>query len=219
MKYSLNNFSTPGVKDSLTLDTVLQRAAAIGMDWQSAEGINDRELSRRLFPSGEGKPAYKMPDYDYIHREMAKPGMTQQLLWFEYCDQCKNAGEIPYQLTQFKTHYRAFLTKTKATMHIQRKPGEIMEVDWAGQPAQLCDDETGELLQAFVFVAALPYSGYAYAREFSIILYYKSHSVVFLLGRRAVSGVCVWRHSPVHTPEEWEIHKRCISPPAHLRKA
>jgi len=42
-------------------------------------------------------PAYKMPDYDYIHREMSKRGMTLQLLWFEYCDTCIDSGEIPYQ--------------------------------------------------------------------------------------------------------------------------
>ena len=92
--------------------------------------------------------------------------MTQQLLWFEYCDQCRNAGELPYQLTQFKTYYRAYMAKTKATMHINRKPGETMEVDWAGQTAELCDDETGEILPVYVFVAVLPFSGYAYAEAF-----------------------------------------------------
>jgi transposase len=97
---------------------------------------------------------------------MAKPGMTQQLLWFEYCDQCRNAGEIPCQLTQFKTHYREYLHTAKATMHIQRKPGELMEVDWAGQTAKLVDGDTGEEHEAYVFVAVLPYSGYAYAEAF-----------------------------------------------------
>ena len=149
-----------------TAVTVLQRATVQEVDWQTAEGISDRELSNRLFPVNEGRASYKMPDYAYIHREMAKPGMTQQLLWFEYCAQCRNTGEIPYQLTQFKTHYREYLTKTKATMHINRKPGETMEVDWAGQIAELCDDETGEILPAYVFVAVLPYSGYAYAEAF-----------------------------------------------------
>ena len=115
-----------------TVIHTLQRAAAQGLDWQAAEAMSDGELASRLFPAGEGQPSYRMPDYDYIHREMAKPGMTQQLLWFEYCDQCRDSGEIPYQLTQFKTHYREYLTKTKATMHISRKPGETMEVDWAG---------------------------------------------------------------------------------------
>lgn len=149
-----------------TVVTVLQRTFAQGLDWQAAEFLSDSELSVRLFPQEGGKPSYKMPDYDYVHRELAKPGVTQQLLWFEYCDQCRESGEIPYQLTQFKTHYREYVTKTKATMHINRKPGEIMEVDWAGQTAHLIDADTGENLGAYVFVAALPYSGYSYAEAF-----------------------------------------------------
>lgn len=149
-----------------TIIHTLQRAAAQGLDWQTAEAMSDGELASRLFPAGEGQPSYRMPDYDYIHREMAKPGMTQQLLWFEYCDQCRDSGDIPYQLTQFKTHYREYLTKTKATMHISRKPGETMEVDWAGQTAMLVDSSTGEVIDAYIFVAALPYSGYAYAEAF-----------------------------------------------------
>lgn len=149
-----------------TVITTLQRAAAGGLDWQAAEAMNDRDLAAKLFPAGEGRPSYKMPDYDYVHKEMAKPGMSQQLLWFEYCDKCKVAGEIPYQLTQFKTYYRAYLAKTKATMHINRKPGETMEVDWAGQTAGIVDSDTGEIMDAYVFVAALPYSGYAYAEAF-----------------------------------------------------
>ena len=97
--------------------------------------------------------------------------MTQQLLWFEYCDQCRASGEIPYQLTQFKTHYREYVAKTKATMHIQSKPIELMEVDWAGQTAHLVDADTGELLDAYIFVAALPYSGYAYTEAFMSLPY------------------------------------------------
>ena len=149
-----------------TVVTALQRATARGLDWQTAESLSDKEIADKLFPAGEGKPAYKMPDYDYVHREMAKPGMTQQLLWFEYCDRCRETGEIPYQLTQFKTHYREHVAKTKATMHINRKPGETMEVDWAGQTAHIVDADMGEVLDAYVFVAALPYSGYAYAEAF-----------------------------------------------------
>ena len=148
-----------------TVITVLQRAMAQGLDWQTAEPLSDKELAERLYPQS-GKPSYKMPDYEYIHREMSKPGVTQQLLWFEYCDKCRDAGEIPYQLTQFKTYYREFVVKNKATMHINRKPGELMEVDWAGQTARITDADTGEVFEAYVFVSALPYSGYSYAEAF-----------------------------------------------------
>ena len=149
-----------------TVVTALQRAAAQGLDWQTAETLSDRELTAKLFPNQTNTPGYQHPDYAYVHKEMAKPGMTQQLLWIEYCDRCRDCGKIPYQLTQFKKHYREHLTTTKATMHINRKPGEAMEVDWAGQTAHLVDSDTGELIDAYVFVATLPYSGYSYAEAF-----------------------------------------------------
>jgi transposase len=149
-----------------TVITALQRAAVQGIDWQSAESLSDRELTAKLFPNGSSTANYSQPDYEYVHKEMAKPGMTQELLWMEYCDGCRSAGKVPYQLTQFKKYYRDYVTNTKATMHIARKPGEIMEVDWAGQTAHVISTDTGELLEAFVFVSALPYSGYAYAEAF-----------------------------------------------------
>jgi IS30 family transposase len=95
-----------------TVISALQRAAAQGLDWQTAESLSDRELAARLYPQGYGTD-YKIPDYEYIHRELAKAGVTQQLLWFEYCDQCRATGEVPYQLTQFKSHYREYVIKTK----------------------------------------------------------------------------------------------------------
>ena len=149
-----------------TVITVVKRAAKEGLDWQSAEGLSDRELTAKLFPNGQSTATYLMPDYDYIHKELQKPGVTQQLLWFEYYDKSRDSDKIPYQLTQFKKHYREYLATTKATMHISRKPGESMEVDWAGQTAYLTDSDTGELIPAYLFVAVLPYSGYAYAEAF-----------------------------------------------------
>ena len=76
-----------------TVITVLQRAAAQGLDWRGAEDLSDRELAAKLFPQGEGKPVYTMPDYDWVHREMSKPGVTLQLLWMEYSDKCRNGEE------------------------------------------------------------------------------------------------------------------------------
>lgn len=149
-----------------TIITVLQKAATLGISHGNASGMSDRELAEALYPPGSGKPTYKMPDCEHVHREMAKSGVTLQLLWFEYCDQCRDAGEVPYQLTQFKKHCHDFVVKTKATMHIDRKPGEAIEVDWAGQTAGVTSTDTGEIMDAYVFVSALPYSGYAYAEAF-----------------------------------------------------
>jgi len=149
-----------------TVITTLNRAMAQGIDWHAAEDLSDKELAAKLLQTESTKPAYKLPDFEYVHREMSKPGVTLQLLWFEYCDKCRETGEIPYQLTQFKKYYREFAIKTKATMHINRKPGEIMEVDWAGQTAAIVDTDTGANIDVYIFVAALPYSGYSYVEAF-----------------------------------------------------
>lgn len=149
-----------------TVITTLQRAAVQGLNWQTAESLSDRELAKMLYPPSKGKGEYKMPGFEWIHREMSKPGVTLQLLWFEYSDKCRETGEIPYQLTQFKKHYREYTLKNKATMHIARKPGELMEVDWAGQTAGIVDTDTGEIIEAYIFVASLPYSGYSYVEAF-----------------------------------------------------
>ena len=51
-------------------------------------------------------------------------------------------------------------------MHINRKPGEQIEVDWAGDPAQITDPDTGEIIPAFLFVGVMTYSQYPYVEAF-----------------------------------------------------
>ena len=45
----------------------------------------------------------------------------------EYCDQCRAAGEIPYQSTQFNKYYTDYLAKANATMHLNHKPFQKRE--------------------------------------------------------------------------------------------
>lgn len=149
-----------------TVAATLQRAANCGLQWPLPEEMSDKQLSERLFPTSPSKPVYKMPDYAYVHKELQRSGITLNLLWLEYCDQCRAAGEIPYQSTQFNKYYADYLTKVNATMHLNHKPGEVMQVDWAGDTAAVIDTDTGEIIPAYVFVATLPYSGYSYVEAF-----------------------------------------------------
>ena len=54
----------------------------------------------------------------------------------------------------------------RATMHINRKPGEQIEVDWAGDPAQIIDPDTGEIIPVFLFVGVMTYSQYPFVEAF-----------------------------------------------------
>jgi len=149
-----------------TVTRTLKRASETGLNWTRVQSMSLEEVYSKLFPGSEDRVQYRMPDYEQIHREMQKSGVTLSLLWAEYCDQCRAAGELPYQSTQFNKYYADYVSKTKATMHLEHKPGETMQVDWAGQTAGITDTDTGELIPAYLFVAVLPCSGYAYVEAF-----------------------------------------------------
>ena len=79
-----------------TVTRTLARAREQQLGWQQAQSMSQQEVSQRLFPTEQKNPVYKMPDYEWVHREMQKNGVTLSLLWVEYCEQCRQSGELPY---------------------------------------------------------------------------------------------------------------------------
>lgn len=143
---------------------IFQAADRAGIHWPLDEGITNEELELLLFPGKYSAVSmYVEPDYPYIHRELAKHGVTLTLLWEEYCRKCYENGRTPYQSTQFGEKYRRWAKATKAAMRIQHKPGDAMEVDWAGDTIPVYDPVTGEPSPAYLFVAVLPCSCFVYA--------------------------------------------------------
>lgn len=149
-----------------TVTRTLQKAQSAGLSWLQARNMTEEEITAKLYPKAPYSSAYQMPDYEYIHQEMQKSGVTLSLLWQEYYSQCRANGKLPYQSTQFNKHYANFVHKTKATMHVDHKPGDTMQVDWAGQTGGVIDTDTGVIIPVYLFVAVLPYSGYAYTEGF-----------------------------------------------------
>ena len=99
-----------------TVSATLERAKACGLEWPLPEGMSDKELAEKLFPSAAGKTVFKMPDYAHVHREMQRHGVTLTLLWLEYCDQCtfKNRQDkktaparrpVPYDAYRHQTDF------------------------------------------------------------------------------------------------------------------
>jgi len=149
-----------------TVNRVLARAKETSIGWPLKDDLTDGDLEKLLFPDATAPASHRQPDLEYIHKEMAKSGVTLRLLWVEYCTSCRLSNEQPLMYSQFCYHYQQYAQKKRATMHIQRKPGEQIEVDWAGQTAAIINDETGEIIPAYVFVAVLSYSQYAYVEAF-----------------------------------------------------
>jgi transposase len=149
-----------------TVSRVLTQVQQKKVEWNVVQNLADGDLHALLFPDQIQPGLRKAPDCEYIHREMAKSGVTLSLLWNEYCEQCRSNNEIPLKYAQYCNYYRKFAVTTKATMHINRKPGEQTEVDWAGPTANIVDRDSGEIIPAYIFVAVLSSSQYAYVEAF-----------------------------------------------------
>lgn len=147
-----------------TVKEVVETARLKGIEWPLEETVSNEMLMSILFPDKyESSSCFLEPDYEYIHKELAKPGVTMTLLWNEYRVKCEECGKRPYMSTQFGDKYRRWARITKATMRIHHKPGDVMEVDWAGNTLPIYDSVTGEVKLAYLFVAVLPCSCYTYA--------------------------------------------------------
>ena len=133
------------------------------LTWPIPDTLSNKDLELILYPNRARSEGRMMPDYEYVYNELAKPNVTLTLLWSEYCAKCEAAGVIPYQHTQFNAKYHAYAASKKATLRISRKPGEVMEVDWAGSTLAVTESITGKTIPAYVFVACLPCSMYCYA--------------------------------------------------------
>lgn len=142
---------------------VLEAAKNANIEGLPDETVSNEELAGILFPGkASAVGEYLEPDYPYIHKELAKPKVTLSLLWEEYRRKAEESGRKAYMPTQFGDKYRKWARITKATMRIHHKPGDAIEVDWAGEKLPLYDSVTGDVSYAYLFVAVLPCSGYAY---------------------------------------------------------
>ena len=151
-----------------TIREVLTAAKANGITYPLDDSFSNEQLEAILFPNRYASDnAYLTPDFAYIHKELAKPKVTLTLLWDEYRQKAETLGKCPYMPTQFGDKYRAWARVTKATMRIHHKPGDAMEVDWAGQTLPIYDSVTGESYPVYLFIAVLSCSGYTYAEATS----------------------------------------------------
>ena len=150
-----------------TIVKVQRRAQELKLSWPLDEDLTDNALEKLLFPKEPKISSQKrMPNFDYIQKELLRNGVNKKLLWTEYLEECRLSGDEPLMYSQFCFHIQQDEQKRHATMHISRKPGEQIEVDWAGDPAKVIDPDTGEIVNAYLFVGVMTYSQYPYVEAF-----------------------------------------------------
>ncbi len=149
-----------------TVAKVTKRADELHINWPLDFDMTDHALDELMFPKDKSATNKRMPDYDYIRKELLRNGVNKKLLWVEYCEECRMNGNDPLMYSQFCYYIQKNEEKRRAAMHIPRNPGEQVEVDWAGDPAHIIDPDTGEIIEAWLFVGVMTYSQYTFAEAF-----------------------------------------------------
>ena len=162
-----NNFSNREIARMLKISpsTVSLYITAFnrkGIDWDSNNPVSGEELEKLLYPTKHLSNSRELiqPNFEQIHQELKKKGVTLQLLWEEYH---AIHGDKSYGRTQFCKMYQWWRNKLNVTMRQRHKAGDKLFIDYCGPTVPIIDAATGEVRQAQIFVAVMGASNYTYA--------------------------------------------------------
>lgn len=148
-----------------TVSDVIETAEGISLDYEKVRDLSNEEIEKLLYPDSTNEfSAYLLPDYEVVHAELLKPGVTLQLLWEEYVESARSVNRPFYHRSYFFEQYKNYVSRNSLTMHISHKPGDRLQVDWDGKKLYVNDRYTGEVNEAYIFVATLPFSMKSYVR-------------------------------------------------------
>lgn len=95
---------------------------------------------------------------DWI-KALSKVGVTRHVLWEEYREEHPDG----YGYSQFCEQLRKVVRRKDLTLSLDHKPGEKIQIDFAGKKMHWVDPSSGEVQECEVLVAVLPYSQYSFA--------------------------------------------------------
>ena len=146
-----------------SVSDVFHIADSLGITFDTVKDMDEEIVYRIFYPDKHViENMYRNLDYEYVHKELKKVGVTLKLLWQEHCDKCNSSNEISMGYTKFCEGYSDYTVANKLTNHLNHKPCVITEVDWSGSGTSYVDATTGEVITVYLFVATLPYSQYSY---------------------------------------------------------
>lgn len=146
-----------------TVESYRARITLTGKTPSELRRLEDAELDRALSPRNmEAAKDQRRADFKArigkLRTELHRPGVTRQLLWIEYLHD-KPDG---YGYSQFCDLLTAHLLPLDAVMHFEHQPGDVLQVDFAGDKMSYVDLPTGEIIECPMLVCVLPYSGFKY---------------------------------------------------------
>ena len=142
-----------------TVGDYLNRFQATGLTWPLPPELDQAALETRLFARTSSRAVVRpLPEWQTVHEELRKDGVTLDLLWQEY----KRTYPDGYQYTRFCHLYRAWAATLDPVLRQVHPAGERVFVDYAGQTVEIVEPRTGEVRTAQIFVGVLGASNFTY---------------------------------------------------------
>lgn len=143
-----------------TIAEYIARAKAADISWPLPEGMTEEDLYSKLFlPVNHDVVKRTRPDWEWVHKELRRKGVTLLLLWREY--RAIHSDGIGY--TRFCVEYATYAKSNSPVMRQIHKAGEKCFVDYAGMTVPWIDINTGVIHEAQIFVGALGASQFVFA--------------------------------------------------------
>lgn len=208
----------------------LSRAKVAGLTWPLPPDLGDADLESRLFPAVPVMQDAPLPDYAAMHAELLRhKHLTLELLWQEY----KETHPDGYQYSWFCELYGRWAHKLDVVLRQEYRAGEKMFVDHAGPTVPVVDHETGQVLEASIFVAVLGASNYTFCeavwkRDLPSWIGSHTRTVEFFQGvpavtvpdnwKTGVKNACYYEPDLNPTYRDWAEHYGTVIIPARVRK-
>ena len=135
-----------------------------GNTYSTMSDMEDEQLSNHMQTPEE---CGKNSRYERLVRRQAeylkllgKKHVTKQLLWERYREE---EGDQGYSNSQFSYYLHKWESQQKPVMVVGSKPGERLEVDYAGDKLKYIEKESGQIKQCEVLVCVLPFSDLIYS--------------------------------------------------------
>jgi len=159
-KRSTREIATSISASPSTVAECLGRARVAGLKWPVGDDLDDAKLESMLYHAPAPASDRAQPDFEHIHREMRRKGVTLMLLWQEYKAAHPDDG---YQYTQFCEWYRRYQRKLDVVLRQEHRSGEKGFVDYSGDGIPIVDPRNGKVREAQLFVMTLGASSFTFA--------------------------------------------------------
>ncbi len=143
------------------IQACIKAAKETQVSWAMASEMDDTTLESYLYPEKHNQePKLQEPDWEWVSKELKRPGVNRRLLWKEYVGK---SAQGKYSYSQFNRLLKDWKRQQEISMRQEHKAGDKLFVDYAGHTVPVVVDRmSGEVQMAQIFVAVLGASNYSY---------------------------------------------------------